>query len=195
MNKVHIPHLLHHETKRHALLKFILVLSVLLLYMIYVSLKFGAGAGAIVTALTWSFFVLCTPVADAGFLIDFPMRVILGIRMFLSESLVYSFAIFMNVYFAYFNPEIYSSTPILELFYKILTTPIPFWSIIALSAMGTFMSVYFGDELLDLVNHKERVKYKKHSKKYAAIAFLAVFVFIWIVYLDLVASLNINFLI
>ncbi len=43
---------------------------------------------------------------------------------------------------------------------------IPFWAIILVSALGTFMSVYFANELVDIVKHEEREKYKKHAHKH-----------------------------
>ena len=43
------------------------------LYFVYLVYEYGIEDGGMVTLLTWSFFVLCTPVADAGFLLDFPI--------------------------------------------------------------------------------------------------------------------------
>ena len=61
--------------------KYALLLCVLLAYFGYLSYEYGFASGGIVAGLTWSFFVLCTPVADAGFLLDFPVRLLTGMRM------------------------------------------------------------------------------------------------------------------
>ncbi|MCD6523056.1 MAG: hypothetical protein J7K68_04870, partial [Candidatus Diapherotrites archaeon] len=65
-----------HETKRSALFKFLAVLGIVLIYFSFVSMKYGLDKGLLVGLLTWSFFVFCTPIADAGFLLDFPLRIL-----------------------------------------------------------------------------------------------------------------------
>jgi hypothetical protein len=80
--KIQSRQLVKHETKRHILIKFLLVLFVFIIYFGFIALK----DGFYVTILTWSFFVLCTPVADAGFLLDFPFRLNLSSTPFLGQS-------------------------------------------------------------------------------------------------------------
>ncbi len=186
----HFNHLLKHETKKKVFVKFLLILSVFLFYFLYISYKFGIDYGFKVTLLTWSFFVLCTPVADAGFLLDFPLRLILKLKMWLSEIFVWLFAISLNLYFFFFHPEIYQTTEILKIFHKLLESPIPYWSVIALSGFGTFLSIYFADELLDKMKHHELHIYHKHKFNYALVAMLAVFALIFFLYYELTVSLD-----
>ncbi len=160
------PNLVKHQTKRRVLYKFILIVGIFFAYFFWVAKKYGAGEGFQVAVLTWSFFVFCTPIADAGFLIDFPLRLITNIRMFRAEIIVWVIAAVLNVYTFFFQPEVYEKTELLRLFKNILTHPIPFWSIIFISALGTFLSILFGDELLDKVTHQERVFHHQHRKKY-----------------------------
>ncbi len=181
-----------HETKRSVLVKFLLVLIVFLLYFAFVSLKYGINNGFLVTLLTWSFFVFCTPIADAGLLLDFPVRLITGIRMIYSEIAVWIIAFFLNLYSLTFNSLIYNKTVILQLFRYILLHPIPFWSIIFVSAIGTFMSIYFGDELIDVARHEEREKYGKHKKKYHLVIFIFIVVLAILLYDFLLKELGIN---
>ena len=61
------------ETKKHSLIRYILLILVLTAYFLFVSYKFGAVNGLLVTILSWSFFVFCTPLADVGFILDFPV--------------------------------------------------------------------------------------------------------------------------
>ncbi len=190
--KIHFPHLLKHQTKRKVVLKFFLVLTVFLLYFLYISLKFGVDYGFMVTLLTWSFFVLCTPIADAGFLLDFPIRLILNLKMWLSELFVWAFAISLNLYFFFLNPEIYQKTELLKIFHQLLEKPVPYWSIIVLSGLGTFLSVYFADELLDKVKRNELHSYHKLKFNYALISILAIFAFIFFLYYELLQGLNIK---
>lgn len=191
---MHIPleHLHGHETKREVFTRFLIVLSVFLIYFAYVAYRFGVGHGLWITFLTWSFFVLCTPIADAGFLLDFPIRVFTGIRMIKSEAIVWLIAISLNVVTLLTHPELYEKTLLLSVFHHILTTPFPYWSIIFLSFIGTFLSIYFGDELLDVVYHHERAKYILHRDKYQIIAFFAVFLLTITVYNYLLNELGIH---
>ncbi|NOZ67230.1 MAG: hypothetical protein GXP00_12200 [Alphaproteobacteria bacterium] len=180
------------ETHREVVLKFLLLLGVLILYFGYLSYEYGLLTGGIVAALTWSFFVLCTPVADAGFLLDFPIRLIFGIRMLYSEVLVWAIAISLNLYALAYNSAAYDKTILTVLFKKILTTPYPYWSIIILSGIGTFLSIYFGDEMMDVFRHRDRVKYHRHGFKLKFIGIVSLFALIFLAYYFLLESLNIQ---
>ena len=182
-----------HETKKNVLTRFFLVVLIVVLYFVFVSLKYGIQQGFLVTILTWSAFVFCTPIADAGFLLDFPMRLITGLRMIYSEMIVWSVAILLNLGSLFLYPQIYAKTFLLRLLKTILLNPIPYWAIILLSLLGTFLSVYFGDELIDVVKHKQRKKYKKHKSKYFLILFLFIFVLIILVYFFLLKQMGISF--
>ncbi len=147
------------------LFKFLLLLGVLVCYFFYLSWKYDFATGGIVSALTWSFFVLCTPVADAGFLIDFPVRILTGIRMFVIELFVWVMAIAINAAALSMAPDAYDKTVLTHVFYKILIHPWPYWSIIGLCAAGTFVSIYLGDEIFDAVSRRKKqtrlaLKYK-----------------------------------
>ncbi len=185
-----------HQTKRSVLIKFISLLLVLVSYFGFVSYKYGLNNGFLVTILTWSFFVFCTPIADAGFLLDFPIRLITKLRMVYSEMMVWSIAILINTYALFFRPEVYEKVFLLRLFKEILLNPVPFWVIILISAFGTFLSIYFGDEMIDVVSHKEREKYKKHKNKYTMviIAFIIAVMLVFYVYTLNELSINIPFL-
>jgi len=93
--------------------------------------------------------------------------------MLYSEIIVWIIAISINIYAFFLLPQIYQKTLLLRIFHFILEKPIPFWVIIFISAIGTFLSVYFGDELIDVVSHNERGKHQKHKLKYR----LSIFIF------------------
>ena len=181
-----------HPPKREGLIKFLLLLAVLLGYFGYLSWEYGLATGGIVAALTWSFFVLCTPIADAGFLLDFPVRLITGLRMFVTEILVWVIAISVNIVALYFSPDTYQQTFLMSLFYKILTSPWPYWSIIGLCALGTFLSVKFGDEMMDAIAHKDRDYHHKHSFKHKLIAMASLILVIVWAYYHLIESLGVE---
>ncbi len=171
-NKPKLSEYLGHQTKRHSLIKFLGLVAIVIFYLVLMSVKLGTGNGILVTALTWSFFIFCTPIADAGFVLAFPTRMLTGIRMMYTQLFSFVLAFGLNLY-AYFRvPSIYDTTAILDLFHHILSQPYPYWGIIALSLVGTLFSIYFGDEMVDVSSHKQRTKYHRHFNKFQIIIFI-----------------------
>jgi hypothetical protein len=171
--------------------KFLLLCVLLISYFAYLSYEFNLLTGGIAAILTWSFFVLCTPIADAGFLLDFPLRLLFGIRMFISEIAVWGIAITINIISLIYFSEYYQTTKITKVFYAILTNPYPYWSVILLSWAGTFLSIRFGDELMDVVHHKDRAYFHKHGYKHE-ILILIFFVVVFFGYYEVIASLGVD---
>lgn len=129
--------------------RYILLVLVIAGYFGWLSYHYGLESGGIVAALTWSFFVLCTPIADAGFLLDFPVRLLTGMRMVFTEMIVWVLAFIINTSALTYSPESYQKTALTRLFYEILTQPWPYWAIIVLCCIGTFLSVLMGDTAFD----------------------------------------------
>ena len=183
---------LKHETKKSALFRFLVVVTIFLIYLILVSVEHGIEQGVFISLLTWSFFVFCTPIADAGFLLDFPVRILTGIRMLYSEIMVWVIAACLNIYALLFCPGVYKSTVLLRLFEYILLHPIPFWSIIVVSGIGTFMSVYFGDELIDVAKHIHRKKYHRHKNTHRLLILLFIILLAVVLYSFLLKELGLS---
>ena len=61
---------LKHQTHFETAAKFMLLVGMLVLYLFYLIYRYDVSTGCVTLALTWSFFVLCTPIADAGFLLE-----------------------------------------------------------------------------------------------------------------------------
>lgn len=182
-----------HKTMRDELINFTLLLSVLSIYFIYLSWKYDVRTGFMVSALTWSFFVLCTPIADAGFLIDFPIRLITGLRMLITEILVWAIAIIINIVALQTAQHTYDKTFLTSLLYKILTNPWPYWSVIVVCGIGTFLSIHFADEMIDAVSDdSETNPHNKQSFSHKLIMMLALIVIIMWAYYSLLEMLGIQ---
>ena len=177
--------------KKQVIIKFIILCVILLCYFLYLTYKYNFLTGGVTALLTWSFFVLCTPIADAGFILDFPLRVLFGIRMVMSEMVVWAIAITINIGSLLYFREYYQTTALTKIFEAILTHPFPYWAVIILSGIGTFLSIKFGDELMDVIHHKERDYFHSHHFKLELIMILF-FAFIVIAYYELIASLGIK---
>ena len=173
----------------HPIIKFISVLVLIIFYFLFASKSHGIKNGFLISILTWSFFVLCTPIADAGILIDFPMRLITGIKMIYSEIIVWVIAISLNLFMFFSNPNLYDKTILLSLFKHIIDTPFPFWAIIILSAAGTFLSIYIADSL---INNKSKKEYTNFLMKYQMIIFILLIILIIILYNFLLNKLGVQ---
>lgn len=177
--------------KKQLLYKFLLLCVVLMSYFFYLSIQYDVMTGGIASVLTWTFFVLCTPIADAGFLLDFPLRLLFGIRMLISETAVWVVAITVNIISLIYFVEYYETTILTRLLCAILTTPNPYWSVILLSGIGTFLSIRFADELMDVFHHSERSYFHRHGYKHELLI-IVFFVVVFIGYYQLIASLGID---
>lgn len=181
-----------HQTHRENLWRFLGLVVVLMGYFAYLSWKFDAATGAWLALLSWSFFVLCTPVADGGFIVAFPVRLLLGTRMLITQLIVWFAAVVINVAALYFAPDSYSNTALTGLLHKILTTPWPYWSILIISAAGTALSIWFGDEMMDVTTHVQRTRHHQHGFKYRVVLIIGLSVLTILAYYHLLDDLGIQ---
>lgn len=180
--------LIRKDFDKHPIIKFISVLSLIILYFLFASRSHGLKDGFLISILTWSFFVLCTPIADAGILIDFPMRLITGMKMIYSELMVWSIAISFNLFMFFNNPNVYKQSILLSLFKHIIETPFPYWTIILLAAAGTFLSIYMADSLMDA----KKTKKSNFLIKHKIIIFIFLIIFVIILYDFLLNQLSVQ---
>ncbi len=187
-----LKEILKHDTKKQVFKRFLTVLTIFTIYLIFVIFKYGLKDGILVGLLTWSFFVFCTPVADAGFLVGFPARILAGIRMLHSQILVYFIATAIVLFSLTFSPEVFEKTILLKIFKTILLNPFPYWIIIVICAIGTFLSVLFGDELMDVFKHDERKIWKKHGFTHNLVILLFLFILCFLIYFYLMSELGLE---
>jgi hypothetical protein len=174
------PFQLTHRTHFESAGKFFMGLAVLVGYFAYLWWKFDAKTGLLVAGLTWSFFVLCTPI-----------RLLFKIRMLVTELFVWLLAATICAYSFYYVPEVFEKSLITSVLHKILITPVPYWGLIGLCAVGTFMSVHLGDEMLDVISHRDRDKFHRSGFWLRLISFGAILVFVLIVYEHLIVDLGV----
>jgi len=179
------------KPRHQVAIKFVLLALTFFSYFGYLTYQYDLLTGGVASLITWSFFVLCTPIADAGFLLDFPLRLLFGIRMVISEMVVWAIAIFINIISLLYFSEFYQTTFITQTMQAILTTPFPYWLVIFLSCIGTFLSIRFGDELMDVLHHKDRAFYIRHHFKQEVILF-TFFLFVLFGYYEIISSLGIT---
>jgi hypothetical protein len=181
-----------HPTHKETTLKFIALIGILIAYFGYMSWKYDASTGASVALLTWTFFVLCTPVADGGFILAFPIRMLFGVRMMLTQIIVWFIAVGINAGMIFYAPEAYEYSFITGLLKHILMQPYPYWSILIISALGTLLSMFFGDEMMDVTAHKDRHKHHAHGFKYKILLVVGLGVLTVVSYYYVLDSLGIQ---
>lgn len=152
----------HHKT----LARFLLLVAILVVYFFYVSQEYGAKTGVIVSYLVWSFFVLCTPISDGGFLIAFPIRLLFGVRMFTTQVVSWVLVVIVDGLLVAFDPSIFQYSVLTRLLKKILLTPYPYWGILILSLIGTLASIIFGDEVIDAATQVQHKKFRLRQTLY-----------------------------
>jgi len=179
------------ETHNEAIFKFVALISIVVAYFLYMSWKYDASTGFGVSVLTWSFFVLCTPVADGGFVLAFPIRLLFKIKMSITQIVLWFLAVGINVFFLATSPDSYDLTFITRLLKHILSEPYPYWSILIISALGTFLSILFGDEMMDVASHKDREVSHRHGAKYRTLIVLGLGILTVVAYYYLLSSLNV----
>ncbi len=178
------------ETRKHSLIRYILLFFFVIAYFIYTIYKFGLNNGLLVSLLTWSFFIFCTPIADAGFILAFPVRILIGVRMIYTQIVSFFIAAAITMFAIFTKPIIFNKTLILKLYHQILFQPIPYWTIIILSLLGTFFSIYFGDELLDVRHFRDRKLYHQHVNKHKIIISFFIFFSVILLYKFLINKIG-----
>ena len=173
------------KTKKSQFIRFFLVLLVVLAYIGFAIYRYGFSHGLSVTALTWAFFIFATPIADAGFLVAFPVRLLIGLRMLTSQIIVWVIGAVIVGGFLLFDPSSFHTTGITRLFYAVLTTPWPLWLILILSAVGTFLNIKFDDTLYDVAasKHKKSSLHSSAGRVGITIGIFAVTILLYVVLL------------
>jgi hypothetical protein len=106
--------------------------------------------------------------------------------------MVWLIAISINIISLMYFSEFYEITFLTQTMKLILTTPSPYWLVIFLSGIGTFLSIRFGDELMDVLHHKDRLFYLRHHFKLEIILFIFFFC-VLLGYYEIISTLGINF--
>lgn len=180
------------QTHRESLWRFLILALLLVGYFGYMSWKFDASTGALLALLSWSFFVLCTPVADGGFVVAFPIRLLFGTRMVITQIVVWFLALGINMVAVSVSPDSYSETAITGVLYSILTTPWPNWSVLLISLAGTMLSIWFGDEMIDVTSHSMRKKHHRHGFKHKIVLIVGLGLLTVFAYSHVLAGLGIS---
>jgi len=110
--------------------------------------------------------------------------------MLILEIAIWCFTIIINLLSLNYFSEYYGTTELTKVFHLILIIPYPYWGIVLLSAIGTFLSIHFGDEMIDIVHHDWKTLFRKPSYRHKLIIMVVIFAIIIIGYYELITSLG-----
>jgi hypothetical protein len=156
-----------------------LVAGILLSTHLFLSMeKPGIGPGLERTALTWAFLVFLTPMPLAGVLIELPLKFLTKHSMMKIQAIVWGTGLAITISALAFFPQAFSSTSILVLFLHVLSNPFPYWGLLGLCAMGTFISVHLIDDVVDEVKDEMHHKHRKRMSLFQVALSVAAMVLI-----------------
>lgn len=112
--------------------------------------------------------------------------------MVTTQVVVWVFAVAVNVIALNSAAESYDNTALTRLLFTILTTPWPYWSILLISAAGTALSIWFGDEMMDVGTHAERTSHHRHQFKHKVIIIAAIGLLTVLAYYQVLHSLGVE---
>lgn len=92
----------------------------------------GIGRGLIASFLTWSFFVLCTPIISRALVISNIIEKLTGSNLYNAGLFTWSAALITNMILLNLTPTIYNVNPLSGLLAHALTTPRPYWLLISM---------------------------------------------------------------
>lgn len=172
-----------------SLIKFIILLVLFILYYFYISTKIGFKNGIHSIILTWCSLVLCTPLSDAGFIIDFPLILFFNIPMVITQLFVFFLSIVIVLFYIFYSNliEHFKKTFVLKNFYKVLSIPYPWYFLILISQIGTFASVKIYDTIYFYFTEKNKKKNPFLTKKFIIV--FSIFILSWIIWYFITKSL------
>lgn len=148
----------------------------------------GIKKGFTVVILTWCFFVFGTPIADAGAIVDFPVRIITNNPFYNTELIVFAVAATIIVIFLWVSPKSYEDTFLTRVLYKMFTRPFSLYGlIIILSIVGTLISAYVENDIYNWALYN-----KGHIQSWRNKLLVIIFFIIWIIYIGIIYHLRLK---
>jgi hypothetical protein len=104
--------------------------------------EYGYSAGLHATFLMWSFFVLCLPIARGSIIFGVPFEICMRKRLFVPEVLSWCIALSGNFASYKIASGTYYKTNLTHLLLYIIDNPWPYWIIVGVCGVATFMSAF-----------------------------------------------------
>lgn len=133
-----------------------IVLLFLITLITYISYN-GYVVGCIKSLFIWGFFVLCTPIPEAGLIITLPLKRYLNVPMHITQIIVSLCALGILTYFYIYEKNIIKSYKIGKLFMELIA--LKYFSIIILSILSSIYTSNLIDNFINHYIHKDKINY------------------------------------
>lgn len=118
--------------------KFFCYLGLFSAWISYLVTLHGTFDGVLLAFLTWSFFVLCTPIILEGFLVSFVHGLFRGGQLYDVSIFAWVISVLLNFFTYNFYADVYQKTLITNFLHIVISRPFPERFILILCALGTF---------------------------------------------------------
>lgn len=153
------------------------VVIMFILLMVFFIFYNGFYKGCIKSLFIWSFFVICTPVPEAGLLISLPLKRYFGFKMDLSQIVVSLFAFMLLFYFYCVEQKIIKNNLIGNLFLGLINYK--YYSIIFISVISSVLTSNLLDNIINHFINKDEINHL-----YLKIGTIFVFILVYIYLLN-----------
>lgn len=133
-----------------------IVLIFLLLLIFYIFYN-GYFKGCIKSLFLWAFFVICTPIPEAGLLFSLPLKRYFNIPMHICQVLVSVLALGMLFYFYSYEKKTIKTYLIGKLFLELIN--LKYFSIIIISIISSVFTSEFINNIIDNYIDKKKINY------------------------------------
>lgn len=132
----------------------VILFILLLIFFVFYN---GLYKGCLKSLFIWAFFVLCTPIPEAGLLISLPLKKYFNIRMDICQTFVSLLALVMILYFYYNNKNIVKTNYIGTLFIGLMNYR--YYSIIILSVLSSILTSNLIDNIINYYIYDTTINY------------------------------------
>ena len=164
------------------LLRFNLSLAFLFFLFAKQIFDYGIILGIQIGLLIWSLYILCFPAKHGSIILGFPYQFITKHKMKNPEIYMWCFALIFSVAELLASPFHFFKGALVQLLYRILTTPWPYWLIIVTAALSTLYPFYTGKDVT--------IRTPKHFLIRKALSIIAVITLAYFSFADLIILLN-----
>lgn len=163
----------------------VLVILFLFLLMFYIIYN-GYVKGCVMGIFTWAFFIICTPIPEAGLLITLPLKRYFNISIHISQIFVSLIALSILSYL-YLNENKTINKCILGKLFIFLIN-YKYYSVIIISILCSIFTSEFIDNIIDNYINKEKIN-NIHFK----LGFIAFLIIIYSILMNsLINKINLN---
>lgn len=157
------------------------VAFVSVLAIIYTVIYKGVKNGLLISLFSWCFFMVVTPMPEAGIMFTVPLKYMTKIPLEKGHVIISAFAVAIVFAFYTFGHNIVKETTVSELFTYIMNNRL--YHMILLSIASSVIMSKFLNDVIDAYTQKDMIfLLNETNQNLAILAFISVFIYIQSIY-------------